>query len=68
MEQIDIRFPLGLLLLLIGAILTVYGIASDRAIYVTHSLGQNVNVIWGSIFGLLGLVILWLARRRRTKA
>ncbi len=61
--QLDIRFPMGLLFSLLGAILLVYGLLSDSAIYATHSLGQNVNLRWGVIFVLFGAVMLWLARR-----
>jgi hypothetical protein len=62
--QLDIRLPMGLLFLLLGIILVVYGFVSDHAIYVQHSLGQNVNLLWGSIFALFGAVMLWLARRK----
>lgn len=63
--QLDIRLPMGLLFLLLGAILVVYGFMSDPAIYVAHSLGQNVNLAWGVIFAAFGAVMLWLSRHRR---
>ncbi len=62
--QLDIRLPMGLLFLLLGIILVVYGFISDHAIYVQHSLGQNVNLLWGSIFALFGAWMLWLSRRK----
>lgn len=62
--QLDIRLPMGLLFVLLGIILVTYGFVSDHAIYVRHSLGQNVNLLWGSIFALFGAVMLWLARRK----
>jgi len=40
-----------------------YGFVSDKAIYDQHSLGQNVNLVWGGIFAIFGAVMLWLARR-----
>lgn len=61
--QLDIRLPMGLLFLILGVILTGYGVASDPAIYVVHSLGENVNIQWGVIFALFGSVMIWLARR-----
>ena len=64
--QLDIRLPMGLLFLLLGVILVVYGYSSDPAIYAEHSLGQNVNKLWGAIFALFGALMLWLARRRQT--
>jgi hypothetical protein len=62
--QLDIRLPMGLLFLLLGIILVAYGFASDPAIYARHSLGQNVNLIWGAVFALFGSTLLWLVRRR----
>lgn len=61
--QLDIRFPLGLLLLILGVILIGYGMISDPTIYAVHSLGQNVNLRWGFIFALFGVAMLWFARR-----
>jgi hypothetical protein len=63
--QLDIRLPMGLLFLILGVILVGYGFVSDPAIYAEHSLGQNVNLLWGAIFALFGAVMLWLARRGR---
>lgn len=63
--QLDIRLPMGLLFLLLGIILVVYGFVSDPAIYAQHSLGQNVNLLWGSIFALFGGAMLWLARKKK---
>jgi predicted nucleic acid-binding Zn ribbon protein len=64
-EQLDVRQPMGLLFLSLGLILVGYGLMADPAIYAKHSLGQNVNLTWGIIFALFGVVMLWLARRAR---
>jgi hypothetical protein len=64
--QLDVRLPLGLLFLVLGLILMGYGLMSDPAIYVQHSLGQNVNLLWGSIFTAFGVVVLIIARRGKT--
>ena len=66
--QLDIRLPMGLLFLLLGIILIVYGVISDPAIYAKHSLGQNVNLLWGAIFAAFGALMLWLARRATRRA
>lgn len=63
MDQLDVRQPMGLLFLSLGVILVVFGFVADPAIYVKHSLGQNVNLTWGSLFALFGATMLWLARR-----
>jgi hypothetical protein len=50
-----------------GAILTVYGLVSNRAMY-EKSLGINVNLWWGLVLLAFGLVMLGLAfRAQRTK-
>jgi hypothetical protein len=56
----DIRLPVGLLFLIVGALLVAVGLNSDPALY-ARSLGENINLIWGSVMGLFGLVMLALA-------
>jgi ABC-type Fe3+-siderophore transport system permease subunit len=53
---LDIRWPIGLMFTLIGALLAGFGavVQSDHAI----SLGININLIWGLI--LLGFGVLML--------
>jgi hypothetical protein len=65
MQQLDVRLPMGLLFLILGLILVGYGLAADPAIYAKHSLGQNVNLIWGVLFALFGIAMLTLAVRAR---
>jgi len=60
---LDIRWPIGLMFTLIGAMMVVYGVftASNAELY-KHSLGINVNVIWGLlllVFGSAMLVLAW---------
>jgi len=62
--NLDLRLPIGLMFGLFGAMLTVYGVISDRAIY-GRSLGINVNLWWGLVLLAFGLVMLWLALRAR---
>lgn len=66
--QLDVRIPIGLMFSLFGAILTVFGLLSDKTIYATHSLGLNINFSWGLVLLAFGLVMLWLARRGKTRA
>ncbi|WP_291986323.1 hypothetical protein [Luteitalea sp.] len=61
---LDIRWPMGLLFLLLGAILAGYGVLSDPAIY-ARSLGLNVNLWWGAVLLVSGVVMVALARRAR---
>ena len=53
---LDIRWPIGLMFTLIGALLSVYGAVmnSDHAI----SLGININLIWGIVLLVFGVFML----------
>jgi hypothetical protein len=65
---IDVRFPIGGMFSIIGAILAVYGFVSNPAIY-EKSLGINVNLWWGLVLLLFGAGMLVFAYRayRRTE-
>jgi len=56
----DLRLPLGLLFTLFGAILAIFGATSDPEIY-EKSLGININLIWGAVMLVFGLLMLALA-------
>ncbi len=60
--RLDVRWPIGGMFSIFGAILTVYGIVSNRAMY-EQSLGINVNLWWGLVLLVFGLVMLGLALR-----
>ncbi len=65
---LDIRLPIGLMFSLLGALLVIYGLVtgSDNAIY-QSSLGININLVWGSVLFLFGVVMLGFALRARFK-
>ena len=60
----DLRLPIGLMFTIVGVLLTGYGLASDEAIY-ARSLGVNVNLWWGLVLVVFGLVMLGLTMRGR---
>jgi hypothetical protein len=64
--KLDLRLPIGLMFSIIGALLAVFGLASDPAIY-QRSLGINVNLWWGLVLLVFGLTMLWLVRRGTTR-
>ena len=66
--EMDLRFPIGLLFLLLGAILTVFGVVTngDTAMY-APSAGVNINLVWGVVLIGFGLVMTGLARRSVTR-
>ena len=65
--NLDLRLPIGLMFTIIGALLSIFGMMSDTAIY-TRSLGINVNLWWGLVLLLFGLGMLGLALRARQRA
>jgi len=65
--SLDVRFPIGGMFSIFGAILVIYGVVSDPAIY-QKSLGMNVNLWWGLVLLVFGLVMLGFAfRAQRAK-
>ena len=56
---LDIRWPIGLMFTLIGALLSLYGLAtgSNTALY-QSSLGININLIWGAVLLVFGVGML----------
>jgi len=62
----DLRYPIGILFTIYGVLLTVYGLVSDKEIY-SRSLGININLIWGIVMLVFGLVMFYFARRGRKK-
>ena len=58
---LDIRWPIGLMFTLIGVLLAVNGavVKSDHAI----SLGVNINLIWGVVLLVFGVLMLLGAMR-----
>lgn len=59
---IDIRLPLGMMFSLIGLLLVVAGLVMDKESY-TRSLGINVNLWWGLVLVVFGVVMFAFGRR-----
>jgi hypothetical protein len=62
--KLDLRLPIGLMFTIIGAMLALFGLVSDRAIY-ARSLDINVNLWWGLVLLGFGVAMLSLAARRK---
>jgi hypothetical protein len=67
MDDLDVRLPIGLMFSLFGALLAIFGLASDPAIYEERSLGINVNLGWGVVLLLFGVTMLGFALRARRR-
>jgi ABC-type Fe3+-siderophore transport system permease subunit len=63
---LDIRWPIGLMFTLLGAMLAFNGVRdhSDHAI----SLGININLIWGAVLLVFGVLMLLGAVMGKGKA
>ncbi len=66
---LDLRWPIGLMFSLIGALLVIYGLisGSNPEIY-TRSLGININLYWGLLLAVFGGAMLALAWRGAEKS
>ena len=65
--KLDVRLPLGLLFVVVGAVLTAFGAMSDKALY-NRSLDINVNLWWGAVLLVFGAIMLALGRRSHRAA
>jgi hypothetical protein len=66
--KLDIRYPIGLLFLVIGAILTVLGLVSPPVTDIGHPESININLWWGLLQIAFGAVMAGLARAAARKA
>jgi drug/metabolite transporter (DMT)-like permease len=59
---LDLRWPIGLMFSLIGAMLTISGLltGSDSEMY-KRSLDININLIWGLVLLVFGAFMLAMA-------
>ena len=63
-EGLDIRAPIGGLFTILGAMLAGYGLfASGSSRSSDLSSGVNVNLWWGLVMLVFGIVLLLMARR-----
>jgi membrane protein implicated in regulation of membrane protease activity len=65
---LDVRLPIGGLFTVLGLLLAGYGVATagDPALY-ARSLSVNVNLWWGLVMLVFGLLLLWGAARARRR-
>ena len=61
--NIDLRFPLGLLFIVFGGLLSLFGLLTDRAVY-ERSLFINVNLWWGLVMLLFGGLMFFVAWKK----
>jgi hypothetical protein len=52
---LDIRWPIGLMFTLIGVLLVAYGAVNSSG---SLSLGININLVWGVVLLVFGVLML----------
>jgi hypothetical protein len=62
---LDIRIPLGLIFLVLGGIMTVYGFITRQSAIYGRSLDVNLNLGWGLILFFFGLIMYLVGRRQK---
>jgi len=65
--NLDLRIPMGLMFLIVGAILSAYGLATMGSPIYTKSVGMNINLIWGIVMLLFGSTMFLLGRRGQSR-
>jgi hypothetical protein len=61
--NLDIRYPLGMIFLAIGAILTIFGAMTRGSAMYAISMGININLIWGILMLAFGGLMIFMAKR-----
>jgi hypothetical protein len=67
MEGLDIRAPIGGLFSLLGVLLAGYGAVAGSRTTSDVAPVTNVNLWWGLVMLLFGIVMLVLSRRAMSK-
>ena len=62
---LDIRLPLCLIFLLSSLIMLIYGGATFGSPIYAASMGINLNVIWGVVMTVFGIIMTLLGKMRR---
>jgi hypothetical protein len=67
MEGLDIRAPIGGLFTLLGVLLAGYGAVAGSRTTSDVAPVTNVNLWWGLVMLLFGIIMLVLSRRAMSK-
>jgi len=65
--RLDIRLPIGLMFTVLGALLVVVGLLGGKS-FLEQSQGTNVNLWWGIVMLVFGVVMFVLGRRGTASA
>jgi len=62
--RLDIRLPIGMLFSICGILLVLFGALSNRQLY-DRSLNININLWWGAIMLVFGIIMFALGRSHK---
>ena len=62
---LDIRIPLGLIFLIIGGIMALFGGLSRGSAIYDRSLGMDLNLGWGLVMFVFGMIMFIVGRRQK---
>ena len=65
--QFDLRYPIGILFTIYGVLLTAYGVIGNKEQY-ARSLNININLVWGIVMLIFGVVMFYFAKRGSKKS
>ena len=66
--NLDLRIPMGLMFLIVGVIMTIFGFFTRGSVIYERSAGMNINLIWGVIMLIFGLTMFLLGRASDKRA
>jgi uncharacterized membrane protein HdeD (DUF308 family) len=61
----DIRIPIGFLFTTLGALLVLFGLITINSPIYSRSLDMNINLGWGIVLLIFGLLMVFFARRAK---
>ena len=65
--DLDVRVPIGALFTILGLLLAVYGFQEKAATTAAFTKGGQINMWWGLVMLVFGVLMLLLARPGRSR-
>ena len=65
--NLDLRIPMGLMFLIVGAILSVLWAGDAGSAIYAKSVEMNINLIWGVVMLVFGGAMFLLGRRSQSR-
>lgn len=61
--NLDLRIPMGLMFTIVGAMMSIFGFFTRGSAIYQRSAGVNINLIWGIVMLVFGVMMFMLGRR-----